>query len=85
MTDAPVDAEGSFPLTELEIGASAVVDRLPADVPNLRRIREMGVVPGTRVKLLRRAPLGDPLEISVRGGLLSLRIQEAALIQVRAL
>lgn len=84
MTDAPADAAPSFPLTDLSIGASAVVDRLPSDVPNLRRIREMGLLPGTRIKLVRRAPLGDPLEISVRGSLLSLRKQEAASIFVRA-
>jgi ferrous iron transport protein A len=42
----------------------------------------MGLLPGTRVQFIRRAPLGDPVEISVRGALLSLRDQEAVLIQV---
>jgi Fe2+ transport system protein FeoA len=42
----------------------------------------MGLVPGTRFTLVRRAPLGDPIEISLRGSLLSLRRSEAELIEI---
>jgi ferrous iron transport protein A len=48
----------------------------------MARLREMGLVPGTRVQLVRRAPFGDPLEISVRGALVSLRQIEAETIEV---
>ncbi len=48
-----------------------------------RRLMEMGLVPGTQVILRNVAPLGDPLEIEVRHGRLSIRKREAAQIQVR--
>jgi Fe2+ transport system protein FeoA len=49
-----------------------------------RRLLEMGLVPGTEIILRNVAPLGDPLEIEVRHGRLSIRTHEAAQIQVRA-
>ena len=55
---------------------------MPEGIPSLTRIRELGLLPGTRVQFVRRAPLGDPVEISVRGALLSLRGSEAAHIEV---
>jgi Fe2+ transport system protein FeoA len=71
-------------LSDLPTGATAVIERLPAGVSALTRLREMGLVPGTRFELVRRAPLGDPIEVSVRGGLLSLRRSEAEMIEVSA-
>jgi Fe2+ transport system protein FeoA len=71
-----------IPLSELEPGAWGVIARLPDGIPSLTRLREMGLLPGTRVQFVRRAPLGDPVEISVRGALLSLRDSEAVLIEV---
>ena len=49
------------------------------------RLLSMGLVPGTEFELLRRAPLGDPVEIAVRGFRLSLRRAEAAAMQVERL
>ncbi|HLD74782.1 MAG TPA: FeoA family protein, partial [Bdellovibrionota bacterium] len=46
------------------------------------RLMEMGIIRGTTLKLLKIAPLGDPLEIQVRGALLSIRKHEASQIQV---
>ena len=46
------------------------------------RMLQMGLTPGTRIKLLRQAPLADPVEISVRGSKLALRRDEAKNIQV---
>lgn len=69
-------------LSDLEPGAWAIIAQLPDGMPSLTRLREMGLLPGTRVQFVRRAPLGDPVEISVRGALLSLRDSEAALIEV---
>lgn len=47
-----------------------------------QRMLEMGVSPGASIEVLRRAPLGDPIEVHVRGFNLMLRLQEAQLVQV---
>jgi ferrous iron transport protein A len=69
-------------LSELAVGASAVVRELPKAGAAFLRLREMGLVAGTRVTLVRTAPLGDPLELKVRGYHLTLRKSEAAEIAV---
>jgi len=63
-------------LSDLPIGASAVVRELPKN--GLVRFKEMGLLAGTRVTLERCAPFGDPIEIKIRGYHLSLRKSEAA-------
>ena len=57
--------------------ASAVVRELPKSGPSSIRLRDMGLLAGTRLTLVRTAPLGDPLEIKLRGYLLTLRRTEA--------
>ena len=69
-------------LSELAVGARAVVRTMPASGSAFLRLREMGVLPGTPVTLVRTAPLGDPIEIKVRGYSLTLRKSEAAEIAV---
>ena len=69
-------------LDQLPIGATAVVHHVGCDRPVARRLMEMGLLPGTKVETVRRAPLGDPLEIRLRGYLLSLRVADAAQIQL---
>jgi ferrous iron transport protein A len=69
-------------LCDLPTGAQATITSLPGGQASMTRLREMGVVPGTRIQLVRRAPLGDPIEISLRGSLLSLRRSEAEWIEV---
>ena len=64
-------------LSSLTVGASAVVRGFPKIGSAFLRLREMGVSPGTGIKLVRRAPLGDPIEIKVRGYNLTLRKTEA--------
>jgi ferrous iron transport protein A len=64
-------------LSELAVGASAVVREFPKTGPAFIRLREMGLITGTRVTLVRTAPLGDPLEIKLRGYHLTLRKSEA--------
>jgi ferrous iron transport protein A len=64
-------------LSELVAGASAVVRRYPMDGGPFLRLREMGLLPGTTITLVRTAPLGDPIEIKVRGYHLTLRKSEA--------
>lgn len=70
-------------LSDLEPGSQAVVVGFHGDLEPLKRLREMGLVNGTRVKFLRWAPLGDPLEIELRGYRLSLRKHDAEQIEVR--
>jgi Fe2+ transport system protein FeoA len=64
-------------LSALAVGASAIVKEFPKSGSAFLRLREMGVSPGTRITLVRTAPLGDPLEIKVRGYNLTLRKTEA--------
>ncbi len=67
----------SVRLSELRIGANAIVRSLPAAGAASLRLREMGLLAGTAVTLVRAAPLGDPLEIKFRGYHLTLRKSEA--------
>jgi ferrous iron transport protein A len=69
-------------LDQLRPGSSARVVRLSATGAIGQRLCEMGLVEGTDVKLIRFAPLGDPLEIEVQDYLLSLRKAEARLVEI---
>ena len=64
-------------LSELVPGAIAVLREMPVSGSAFLRLREMGMLPGTRVKLVRKAPLGDPIEVEIRGYHLTLRLREA--------
>lgn len=71
-------------LSSLTPGTSAVVKEYPKIGSAFTRLREMGLLPGTRITLIRRAPLGDPIEIKVRGYNLTLRKSEADHVMVAA-
>ena len=64
-------------LSELAVGDSAVVREFPKTGTAFIRLREMGMLAGTRVTLVRTAPMGDPIEIKLRGYHLTLRKSEA--------
>ena len=71
-------------LSELNVGQSAeVVGFGEASKGYRARLMSMGLTPGTRLTLKRVAPLGDPVEIEVRGFSLSLRKFEAEAVEVR--
>ncbi|MGC4001720.1 MAG: FeoA family protein [Pirellulales bacterium] len=70
-------------LSDLAVGERAVVSALHGQGGVGARLLEMGLIPGTSVELIGRAPLGDPLEFRLRGFLLSLRKSEAALVEIR--
>lgn len=72
-------------LRELKPGQSGKVVSLGERGPMKRRIMDMGVTPGVEVKVIRVAPLGDPVEVHVRGYELSLRREEAGRIQVECI
>lgn len=64
-------------LTEVEIGEQVVVKGLDNDSNVRKRLLEMGITPGATLKVTGKAPLGDPIEILVRGYKLTLRKNEA--------
>jgi ferrous iron transport protein A len=69
-------------LASLQVGESAVVQQVDGIDEISIRLMEMGLVPGTELRVLGLAPLGDPLEIEVRGYRLSIRKSEAARVQL---
>ena len=71
-------------LASLAIGGLATVTEIKVAPEHRARLLEMGLLVGTPVELVRFAPLGDPLEIKVRGYNLTLRKHEAEQIFVRA-
>ncbi|MBC7368329.1 MAG: ferrous iron transport protein A [Undibacterium sp.] len=70
-------APALIPLSQLSVGATATVREFPKTGTAFVRLREMGLLVGTAITLVRTAPLGDPLEIKVRGYHLTLRKTEA--------
>ncbi|MET0262236.1 MAG: FeoA family protein [Rariglobus sp.] len=69
-------------LSTLAVGASAIIREFPKQGVAFLRLREMGLLPGTTLTLVRTAPFGDPIEIKVRGYNLTLRKSEADHIKV---
>lgn len=72
-----------LPLASLPVGAAGTVTEIRVPPEHRGRLLEMGLLVGTAVELVRFAPLGDPLEIKVRGYHLTLRRHEAELILVQ--
>jgi len=77
MPDAPQ------PLSSVAVGTTATVTEIKLPTECRPRLMEMGLLVGTPVELVRFAPLGDPVEIKVRGYNLTLRKHEAEQILVR--
>ena len=69
-------------LRDVAVGQSAVVRRLTGEGAVKRRIMDMGITKGTVVYVRKVAPLGDPIEVTVRGFELSLRKDEAERVLV---
>ena len=72
-------------LSHLKIGRKAKIIEFKDDGAVCQRLLEMGITPGEDVKVIRFAPMGDPIEIEIRGYRLSLRKQEADVIVVELL
>lgn len=82
MDPHPPTQPADLPLDQLESGHSGIITRVEGTDVASRRLLELGLVPGTRVEVLRRAPLGDPIELRLRKVHLSIRRSEAAAIHV---
>ena len=72
----------TLPLSELEVGQFAYIDNIFAVNEAKRRLMDMGLTRHTKIYLRKVAPLGDPIEISLRGYELTLRKSEAQMISV---
>ena len=69
-------------LDELKIGGSAVITSVCGEGALRLRLLDMGLIPRTRVSMVKIAPMGDPMEITVRGYVLTLRREDAAKIEI---
>lgn len=70
-------------LKDVKNGESAVIEKLHGEGALKRRIMDMGLTRGTQVYVRKVAPLGDPMELTVRGYELSVRKADAELIEVK--
>ena len=70
-------------LEEVKIGSKVTVVKVSGEGAIRRRIMDMGITKGTTITIKKTAPLGDPIEIGVRGYELSLRKADATMIEVK--
>ena len=69
-------------LKEIKVGDTTKVVKLHGEGALRRRIMDMGITKGVEIRVRKAAPLGDPIEITVRGYELSLRLEDAEKIEV---
>lgn len=69
-------------LKEAKIGSTVTVKKLAGEGAVKRRIMDMGITKGTEIYIRKVAPLGDPIEVTVRGYELSLRKADAEMIEI---
>lgn len=69
-------------LSQLEIGEKATVKAVNGEGAVRRRLFDMGITPGAEIYLRKKAPFGDPIEVSLRGYELTLRKAEAANVEM---
>ncbi|BCD68701.1 FeoA family protein [Nitratiruptor sp. YY09-18] len=73
-------------LSELKVGEEAVVKAVVGENKTIKRkLRDMGIIKGEKIKVEKIAPLGDPIEITIKGYKLSLRKNEAQMIEVEGI
>lgn len=78
-----VKTMSTLTLDKLPFGQEAIITKLmPESSPFRRKLLAMGITPGCKISIIRSAPMGDPLEIKMRGFHLCLRRSEAAAISV---
>lgn len=70
-------------LSQLKPGQTCVVTKVNGEGRLRRRLFDMGVTPGAEVAVVKKAPLGDPVQVTIRNYELTLRKNEAALVEVR--
>ena len=70
-------------LTNLKLGKEAKVVALKTSGEKRRRLLDLGLIPGTIVKAIRKSPSGDPVAYKIRGTTLALRSEETNLIEIK--
>ena len=70
-------------LKQAQIGETVTVQRLQGEGPVKRRIMDMGITKGVAIHVRKVAPLGDPMELNVRGYELSVRKADAEMIEIQ--
>jgi len=80
-----LEREFEMTLKELELGKSAVIESVGGEGSLRQHLLDMGIIPGAEVKMIRLAPMGDPLEIRIHDYELTLRLADAERIQIKTL
>lgn len=70
----------AVPMTRFKRNTAGEIRRVELEGVTKRRLLELGITPGTRFVVIRRAPLGDPIEVFIRGYMLAIREEDAGLI-----
>ena len=70
-------------LNELKVGRTAVIKSVGGEGSLCLRLLDMGIIPRTKVKMHKIAPMGDPVEITIRGYELTLRVEDAKHIEIQ--
>lgn len=73
---------GFMTLNAMPIGSFALVTKINAEGMTRRRLLDLGLVPGTRVEVVRRSFLGDPVAYNIRGALIVLRKEQSSQVMV---
>lgn len=72
----------AIPLLALAVGRTARIAEPPPGTEIPRRLADLGFVPGTELRIVRRAPFGDPLEVEIRGYRMCLRAEQVETLRV---
>jgi Fe2+ transport system protein FeoA len=75
--------EDYMTLDKLKIGSSAIITKVNGKGELRLRLLDMGLIPNTKVEVVKFAPLGDPMEIHIRGYELTLRLDDAKQIDIK--
>ena len=70
-------------LDKLKIGSQGIIETVGGEGALRRRLLDMGLTPGTKVMMRKKAPMGDPIEIKLRGYELTLRLEDAEKITLK--
>ncbi len=73
---------GSTTLNSAPVGSFVLVKEVNAEGLTRRRLLDLGLVPGTRVEVIRRSPVGDPIAFNIRGAVIALRQEESSKVTV---
>lgn len=69
-------------ISDLKPGEFAVINEFREETGSYLRLQELGLLPGAKIEVIRRAPLGGPMEIKIKNCHLSIRLKEASHITV---